>query len=251
MADLIRSEGAEPFSLRQGSGDHTCALTTALGIVTALLARERSGEGRLVETSLLRSAVYGLGADFANQVRMGTVTRTQPRAAATNPINNFFQTREGRWIFVMPRSRSPSDFARICKAVGADHLAANPRFETPEARAEHSPVLIAALDLAFAATPFEAAAAALTASDIVWSPVQTPLDVLADPQAEAAGCFTEVSDSVGGVFRAPNTPVGFDGDDATPKRPVARHGQHTDELLIELGYPREVIAAMRAQDVVD
>lgn len=236
MAHLTHPEGQDPFSLRQGSGDHTCALATALAIVTGLLSRTRTGEGRLVETSLLRTGIFVMGADLSNMVRLGEVTPTRLRTQPANPLNNFFRTSEGRWIFVMPRSSAPQDWRNLCLVAGKPELTEDPRFETAEGRAAASAEIVATLDEGFARMTFAQASEGLNAADIVWSPVQTPQEVLADPQAAAAGCFVEMSDGAGGAFRSPGPPARFSGEAAEPKGAVAAHGQHTGEVLAELGY---------------
>jgi crotonobetainyl-CoA:carnitine CoA-transferase CaiB-like acyl-CoA transferase len=250
MADLTRPEGQDPFSIRQGSGDHTCALATALAIMTALLARTRTGQGRLVETSLLRTGVFIMGADLSNRLRLGEVTPTRVRHAAANPMNNFFKTADGRWVFVMPRGRHPDDWAKICIAAGALAPTKDARFATAEGRAANGAELVTALDRGFGAQTFDEVAKRLTAADVVWSPVQSPEQVISDPQAEAAGCFVQVSDGAGALFRAPGPPARFDADDGDPKRPVARLGQHTDAVLGELGFTAAEVERMRAEATI-
>jgi crotonobetainyl-CoA:carnitine CoA-transferase CaiB-like acyl-CoA transferase len=250
MAYMTRPEGQDPFSIRQGSGDHACALATALAIVTGLLNRTQTGRGRLVETSLLRTGVFVMGADISNQIRLGTVAPTQVRKVASNPINNFFQTSDGQWIFFMPRSSAPDDWVKICNAVGAPDLIDDPSFATKEDRTINSAALVAALDRAVAVLSYDEAAAALNDAGVVWSPVQNPEQVVADPQAAAAGCFTDVEGADGRLFRAPNAPARFGDEDTSPKRPVAQFGQHTDAILSDLGFAPAEVAEMRSDNIV-
>jgi len=234
MADVTRPEGSDPFSIRQGSGDHTSALAMALGIVTALLARDRGGGGRLVEASLLRTGTYVMGGEFANHVRFGEVVRTQSRDRAPNPLNNFFKSKDGRWFFCMPRAVTV-DWHRICVVAGVLDVVDDPLFATPQARAANSAELIARLDAGFAAMAFDDIAERLIAADIVWSPVQDLAQLLSDPQAAAAGCFVEIEDGAGGRFPATAPPIRFDGQETQRKRVVAKLGQHTEIILARLG----------------
>ena len=250
MAYMTRPEGQDPFSLRQGSGDHTCAIATALAIVTALLARSRTGLGRLVETSLLRTGVFVMGGDISNQIRLGEITPTRVRTQSVNPINNFFRTADDRWVFVMPRGAKPADFRSICEVAGLGPLADDSRFATPTGRAAHGAEIIAALDAGFAALDYATVAARLTAADLVWSPVQSLEEVVKDPQAEAAGCFVTVADEAGETFRAPGPPARFSDEDGGPKRTVARLGQHTDAILAEIGFGAGEILALRDDKLV-
>lgn len=233
MADVTRPEGSDPFSMRQGSGDHTCALATALGIMTALVARGRGGGGRLVEASLMRTASYVMGSDFSNQLRLGTAFPTLPRARAANPFNNFYRSSEGRWFFCMARNTT-LDWQRICAAAGAPSLADDERFATAVARLANSMALIAALDAAFERLSFDVVAERLAAADIVWSPVQTLTDFIDNPQTAAAGCFVDVDDGAGGSFRALAPPIRFDGVQAKLMSPVAALGKDTAAVLASL-----------------
>ncbi len=234
MADVTRPADSAPFSLRQGSGDQTCALATALGIVTALLARTRGMGGRLVEASLLRTATFVMASDFSNFIRRGSVVSTQPRTRAVNPLNNFFKTSEGRWFFCMPRN-STDDWNRICAVAGLEVLIDDPRFSTPDAQAANSALLVEQLDCAFGQMAFADVASRLAAADIVWSPVQNMAEILADPQADAAGCFVDVDDRAGASFRSSAPPVRFNGERAERLRPVAALGQDNATVFEKLG----------------
>jgi crotonobetainyl-CoA:carnitine CoA-transferase CaiB-like acyl-CoA transferase len=234
MADVTRPEGSDPFSMRQGSGDHSCALATALGIMTALVARGRGGGGRLVEASLMRTASYVMGSDFSNQLRLGTAFPTVPRARAANPFNNFYRSNEGRWFFCMARNTT-LDWQRICSAAGLSAVADDPRFATPESRLANSIALIEKLDSGFERLPFDVIAERLAAADIVWSPVQTLTEFIDDPQTAAAGCFVDVDDGAGGSFRALAPPLRFDGEQPARMRPVAALGRDTAAVLASLG----------------
>jgi len=251
MAAMTRPLGQAPFSIRQGSGDHTCGLATALAIVTGLLHVARTGRGQLVQTSLLRTGTFVMGTDLSNQIRLGELAPTQDRRHPANPINNFFRTRDGQWICVMPRSGVPEHWARMCSVIGAAELIEDPRFATAEARGRNSESLVAALDFAFAKLSFAEVAAALSSADLVWSPVWSPEQVIGDPQAAAAGCFTEVEDQSGGRFMAPAAPVRFGEETGGPKRRVARFGEHTDPILSELGLCADDIAALHTDGVIE
>ena len=92
----------------------------------------------------------------------------------------------------------------------------------------------------------EQIAARLDAEDLVWAPVQTPAEVAADPQVAAAGAFVDVEDGEGGAYRSPAAPARFPGADAERRPPYPGLGQHTAEVLAELGYSESQIAAMKA-----
>jgi crotonobetainyl-CoA:carnitine CoA-transferase CaiB-like acyl-CoA transferase len=103
VASIMIPKGEEPFALRTGIGDHTCSLATVSAIMTAAYERERTGMGRLVETSLIRSGVYAVGSDLSVQMRLKRLSSTRPRKTALQPLTNFYKSAEGRWVCMMPK----------------------------------------------------------------------------------------------------------------------------------------------------
>ena len=83
-----------------------------------------------------------------------------------------------------------------------------------------------------------------------WAPVQTPAEVIADPQATAAGAFVDVPLADGGTARMVASPADFSTSSCQPRAPVPEHGQHTEEILLELGYGWDAIADLKKQRVI-
>ncbi|WP_269716756.1 CaiB/BaiF CoA transferase family protein [Caulobacter sp. NIBR2454] len=243
VGSLTAPKGAEPFPIRTGMGDHVCSLATTSAILAAVIERGRTGIGRLVETSLLRAGVYAIGSDMAIQLKIGRIASTRPREQAVQPLANFFRTAEGRWICLLPRQGS-TDWPRIAAAAGRADLVEDPRFADARARRENGAALVQALDQAFAALPYTDVAKALDDADLTWSPYQTPGELVDDPQAHAAGCFVQTPDGSGGSFTAPGGPARFPGADDGPRGPAPRLGEHTREVLSELGYSAQQIDEM-------
>jgi crotonobetainyl-CoA:carnitine CoA-transferase CaiB-like acyl-CoA transferase len=244
VAHLTTVKGHEPFPIRTGMGDHITSLATVSAILAAVVERSRTGVGRLVETSLIRTGVYSVASDMAIQLRFGRIASTRPRKGAMDPIANFFRTADGRWLGIVPR-RGGKDWTDLVRALGRPELAGDPRYASARSRRENAEPLVEALDEAFAALSFEAAAQALDDNDFVWSPVQTAAEVTADPQAQAAGCFVQVPDGADG-YRAPASPARFPGSELEPRGPAPTIGQHTGAVLAEAGFSAEEIAALRA-----
>jgi crotonobetainyl-CoA:carnitine CoA-transferase CaiB-like acyl-CoA transferase len=245
VASLTIPKGEDPFALRTGVGDHTCTLATTSAILAAALERSRTGVGRLVETSLIRSGVYSVGADMAIYLRLGRIASNRPRKETIAPLVNFFKSAEGRWICLMPRDNR-TDWPKIAAAAEREDLIDHPEFATDSLRRKNVGPLVETLDEAFGKLPFDLITQRLTAADVVWAGVQTPAEVAADPQAAAAGCFVEMPDRGGGTFRAPAAPVRFPGADLPVRGPAPLVGEHTDEVLAEIGYSTDQIAAMKA-----
>lgn len=244
VAHLTTVKGDEPFPIRTGMGDHVTSLATVSAILAAVVERSRTGVGQLVETSLIRTGVYSVASDMAIQLRFGRIASTRSRKGVLNPIANFFQTAEGRWLAIVPR-RGGKDWTDLVRALGRPELADDPRYANARSRRENAEPLVEALDEAFGALSFAEAAKALDDNDFVWSPVQTAAEVVADPQAQAAGCFVDVPD-VAGSYRAPASPARFPGAALEPRGPAPAIGQHTDAVLADAGFSAEEIAALRS-----
>jgi crotonobetainyl-CoA:carnitine CoA-transferase CaiB-like acyl-CoA transferase len=242
---MTAPKGMDPFMIRSGFGDHITALATVSAIMAGLFERERTGQGRMVATSLLASGVYTMGSDLAVQLKFGRVASMRTRDQSINPIGNVFKSGDDRWVVHNPRGGGSSrDWIEICKALGREELIEDPRFKTGKDRRANSPELIAELDRAFAELSFDEIARRFDAADLVWSPLQTPADVAADPQVKASGAVIEVEDGEGGTYPSPAAPMIFPGAEVR-MRPRSPHlGEHTRQVLAELGYAPEAIEAM-------
>lgn len=245
VGSITAPKGSEPFPIRTGMGDHVTSLATVSAILAAVFERQTTGAGRLVETSLLRAGVYAIGSDMAIQLRFGKLASTRGRREAIQPLANFFKTRDGRWICLLPR-QGASDWAQIAQAAGQPDLVTDPRFATSRARRENTTALVDILDAAFGAMDYAEVELALDAGDLTWAPYQTPRDLVDDPQAQAAGCFVQTPDGLGGTFKAPAAPARFPGAEDGPRGPAPTLGAHTAAVFRELGWSEERIATLTA-----
>lgn len=245
VAHMHAPKGADPFILRTGVGDHITSLATVSAILAAVYERERTGQGRLVQTSLLATGAYTVGSDLAVQLAFGRLASNKPRSAPFDPVANFYKSRDGHWFVLNPRGSS-NDWQMLCAACERPDLPHDERFRTGRARKDNSPVLVAELDQAFAALDFAEIARRLDDADLVWAPVQSPAEVAADPQVAAAGALVDVEDGAGGTFRSPAAPARFPGADAMVRPAAPRQGQDTRQVLAEIGYSEEQIETLVA-----
>ncbi|HWA61872.1 MAG TPA: CaiB/BaiF CoA-transferase family protein [Caulobacteraceae bacterium] len=245
IANAATPKGADPVTCPAGVGDEVCALATCSAVLAAVIERGRTGQGRHVETSLLRAGVFANGWNTAIQLKYGKLAATRPRRDLFNPLSNFWPTLDGRWVVTVTR-HGFDDWAALTAAAGRPELMQDPRFATGRERARHSSELVELLDEGFRTLTLEELGARLTEADVAWAPMQTAAELADDPFAEAAGCFVEVEDVSGARFRAPASPARFRGKPTQAKRPAPGLGQHTREVLLEAGYAEADIDALIA-----
>jgi crotonobetainyl-CoA:carnitine CoA-transferase CaiB-like acyl-CoA transferase len=244
---MTAPKGTEPFMRTSGMGDHCTSLATVSAILAALYERERTGVGRMVQTSLLATGVYLWGSDLAVQLKLGRVASVRPRENPINAVANHFRSADGRWFVHNPRGGS-GGWEKFLGVAGRPDLVTDPRFATGKERRANARELAAELEAAFAELPFDEIARRLDAADLVWALFQTPAEVAADPQVMASGAIVQVEDGKGGTFPSPAAPARFPGADATV-RPRSPHlGEHTREVLAEIGYSETEIEAIFAAE---
>lgn len=250
IASATAPPGHEPPALRGGLGDHVAGLATLSGILAALLERERSGKGQVVETSLLRTGVYCLGWDLGIQLQFDKVRPTDPRESTINPMVNCYRAGDDRWFWLLG-VESQRHFPVVCAAIGRGELADDERFADARARRYNAEALITVLDEVFAARSRDDWASTFDEHDVWWAPVNTLAEVPHDPQALAAGAFVDVPGGAGSpAHRAVATPVSFSRSPVAPAGPVPALGQHTDAVLAEAGLSDDEIDRLRAEGVV-
>ena len=242
VAHTMAPQGTPPFPLRGGFGDHTTALATVAGVLAALLERERTGRGSLVEASLLRTGMWCLGWDVAIQERFGKVVPTAARHDDPNPMAAPYRAGDGRWFWLLG-VEADRLWPKLCAAMERPDWAAEERWSTARGRRKAAPDLVAALDEAFAAHDREELARRFDAHDVWWAPVNTLADLADDAQVQAVGALVDVPGGAWGpAHRAAGSPVVFHpGGDAAeggsspvgsvPAGPVPALGEHTDAVL--------------------
>ena len=236
--------GGEPLACRPAFGDHVTAMATLSGVLAAVHERVRTGQGRLVEASLVRIGVYALAWDMAVRLRYGEAVTAQPREDRPSALGGYFRTADDRWVYFVVRG--PACFPAIMRAIGRPEVATDPRFAPPIADLDVVRELRAIVDDAYGRLTLAEVGERLTAQDVAWAPLASLDEVVSDPLAHAAGCFTTTPDHQGGGFAAPSTPIRFPGMDHAPATPAPRLGEHTRQVLAEAGYGPEAIEAMLA-----
>lgn len=243
IAESLRTPGGPlPFQ-RGGMGDHSVAMTGAAMVSAALVGRLRTGRGQLVSTSLLRQGVYTIGFDVNVALMWGRTLGIGTRETMYSPVLNNYAASDGRsfWIVGLEGDRH---WPALARAVGHPEWISDQRFADGRSRAKNARELIALLDEIFATRRLDEWAAAFAEEpELFWSPVNTVDDVVADEQFQAAHSVVEVSDEEG---RLPMlaTPVDFDGRPPVPRWRAPYLGEHTSEILAELGMNKTAVGSL-------
>jgi crotonobetainyl-CoA:carnitine CoA-transferase CaiB-like acyl-CoA transferase len=209
------------------------ATLLAVGVLTALEAREQSGVGQRVDTSLLMAGIHLLRFDIYTALNMGAPYERFDRARVFNPLWNYYRCADDRWVMLaMP---FPDQFwGQVCDLLGLPELAADPRYATFEQREHEAAALVPAFDAAFLKKPRAEWLALFREADLAYAPVARITDLPDDPQVMANGYLTEFDHPELGRQLVPGSPVRLSETPATLHAPAPLVGEHTDELLTRL-----------------
>jgi crotonobetainyl-CoA:carnitine CoA-transferase CaiB-like acyl-CoA transferase len=244
IAHALTPPGASaPIMQRAAFGDSTGAMTIAGGIAAALLARERTGRAPVVDVSLLGTAMWILAPDILSAKLSGaTMGAMTDRRRVPNPIVNSYLTRDGRWLFL--NMLQPSRYwADLCRHLGREDLIADPRFADDAARARNAEACVEELSRCFAQHTLAEWRIKLATVEGVWAAMQSAAEIPDDPQVEANGYLAQVEV---GAAACPlvRSPVQF--DESLPElRSAPEIGQHTEDVLLELGLGWDELAAYK------
>lgn len=235
FAHMLTPPGQPPIRPRPALGDHASAMNIAFGMAAALFNRERTGQGSLVEISLLASALWTLSSDVTLSRAVSQTDAARFSKEGRFPLTRPYETGDGRWIqlmFLDPERYWPE----LCRRVERNDLLDDPRFVDGEHRAENGDALSAEFVTAFRRKTLAEWQLAFEGWDAPWELIQTINEVANDPQAVANGYLFKVQVADGTDVTVVAGPVAFNGS-AIPAEPLRAPdlGQHSDELLRSIG----------------
>ena len=235
--------------VRVGSSliDMGTGMWAALGTVAALLERERTGEGALVDTSLYETALGYIGYHLVGYLADGTVPRGQGTVFPMVAPYQVFPTRDGELMVAGGNDRL---FAALCGVLGLSELAADERFRSNPDRVRNREALV---EIVSARLREDSAAhwhERLTAAGVPAAPVADVADVVHSQQTEALGLLQPLEHAEIAGLRLPALPLSFDRERAAHRSAPPAVGEHTAEILAAVGYTGEEIAALAADGVI-
>jgi len=248
LMDAVRPRDGEFGLATPGMGDHPSAMALFGAIMLALYDRERSGRGRRVETSLLANGAWA-NAVYLQAALCGAPPFVQvSHAGSPNALVNHYSCADGR-AFYLAMVQERGEWSRFTEAIGRPELREDRRFAELEARRAHAAELTAILDRVFAEKPLEQWRAILDRHSITFGVVARSEELPDDPQMQANGIFPPIEGDALGT-RTVDSPIQVEGVEKRPCGPAPEIGEHSVEVLRELGYAPERIEALRASRAV-
>jgi crotonobetainyl-CoA:carnitine CoA-transferase CaiB-like acyl-CoA transferase len=227
-----------------GFGDLQGGITLAGGVCAALFHRERTGEPTIVDSSLLAQAMWTIAPSIsvADLFAIDGIPGAPP-GLAINPLVNRYKTRDNRWIQMV--FLQPDRFwAGFCERIGLPGLATDERFVPSSNLIANAAEACALVGEAIAGQDLAHWHKALADEPGVWAALATPKETLNDPQVEPNGYTITNDDGQGNTYQIVAAPVQFDETPPAPAR-APEHGQHTEEILLELDLDWDDISAAK------
>jgi crotonobetainyl-CoA:carnitine CoA-transferase CaiB-like acyl-CoA transferase len=218
-----------------------------VAILAALRHRDATGEGQVIDMALLDTQVAMLANLGANYL----VTRQAPKRAGNAHQNivpyQVFAVADGHMILAVGND---AQFQRFCQVAGCPELASDPRFTRNAERVRHRELLIPLLAERLSQRPRAEWLAALDAAKVPCGPINHLDDVFADPQVQARQMTQRVAHPLNDALELVASPMKLSATPARLRRPPPLLGQHTDEVLAELGLDAEAVKRLRTRGVV-
>lgn len=249
VAMSVTAPGAEIPQQRGGMGDHMTGQMLAGAVSAALFSREKTGEGQRVSVPLVRVGVYMVGWDAMLALRLNISVPTYDRRNAVNPIITCYRAGDGRWFWLL-LLQADRHWPDLCRAIGREDLLTDERFANIEVRRANGPALVDELDKVFATKSMAEWAETFAANDVWWAPVNQVHELATDEAVRAAGAYVRVPEPDGPGIEMVATPADFSETRWQPRSLPPELGQHTEEVLLEMGYDWDGIIALKDSGVI-
>ncbi len=249
MGGIMSNQGGgpdqPPATVMGGTADQTGAMVFALGLCAAVIARERQGIGQHVDVSLLGSQLALQGLQLTAFMRAGVQA---PSPQRNNPVFAYFPCRDGKYLTI--GLLDPKWWPGLCKALEREDLTDDGRFATQADRQRNRVALLAELDSAFMKRDRDTWLTILKQADVPSGPVHDYAAATTEPQALANEYITTLEHPALGPVRVVNSPIRMSKMKVGARHTAPELGQHTEEVLLDLGYSWERIEALKTAKVI-
>ncbi|MBR0724519.1 CaiB/BaiF CoA transferase family protein [Bradyrhizobium manausense] len=250
MGGLAYMTGLPDRPMRAGASvnDIMGGMFGAIAIQAALTERQRTGRGRYIQSALYENNVFLMAQAMMYETVTGEPSTPYSVKQSPWPVYDLFDTRDGSKLFVTIVGEE--QWAAFCRAFDREAWLNDPRFVTSQDRVDHRDWLIPEIAKIFAQWDKSALAQKLDQLDLPYAPVNKPGDLFDDPHLNASGGLIDIALPDGGRARTPLLPVSMDGQRLPNRYDPPRVGEHTNDVLTEIGCSPQEIAELTASGIV-
>ncbi len=244
MGGLAYMTGPPGRPLRAGASviDVTGGMFGVIAILAAIEERHRTGKGQYVKSSLYETTAYLVGQHMAQYAVTGTPAQPMPARISSWAIYDVFETADDDNVFV--GVVSDTQWVAFCEAFGLPEMADNADYATNPERVKRRDSLMPTVRALFRQFTKTELMTKLETTGLPFAPIAKPQDLIDDPHLNAEGGLIEVTLEDGQKAKLPALPIEMKGQRLALRSDLPQIGEHTSDVLAELGYDDETIAAM-------
>jgi crotonobetainyl-CoA:carnitine CoA-transferase CaiB-like acyl-CoA transferase len=248
VAHMLSEPGKPPIMQRAAFGDTIGATFIAGGIAAALYHREKTGQGCVIDVSLLGTAVWLMAPDILASLLLGHDLPHNDRTRAPNPLMNTYLCKDNKWLMLMMLTPM-RHWEEFCKAIEREDLYTDfPLMKWIDESVRFK--LVEILGAHFAQRTRAAWIDRLLQYDTIHAPVQTPTEIRDDPQVIANGYLVDYQHPTHGPFKVASSPVQFNAEPTDVRRVAPDAGQDTEEILLQFGYSWDDIGKLKEDKTI-
>lgn len=249
MADIVRDQGQPPVMGVPGFGDHSSAMSLFGAIAMALYARERTGEGGKVSTSLLANGIWANGMQVQGAIAGFDLAALRQEKGWLNPFTSVYATADDRFV-ILGVTNPMKEWRNLCAAMGHPEWPEEPRFADFRSIMRHRRDLIALIQACTVALPLAELTATLDRHDITYGVVSQLSELVEDPQLKEAGILVPTGSDDEYYQWTVTNPIRMAGSARRDAGDCPGVGEHSAEILAELGLSRSEIEGLAEQGIV-